>query len=233
MPGPNGARHVRVRPPGRLADLLVGVPERLEPQRTDLLWLQPVQRVGRPRDAIGRHHPLHGRRRRRPRLERVEVELGGPDDPPPRAVDRQRLVLDHGLGPGYEAPQTPSARSTGGVPTRRRPRPAGRGRVTSTRYRSRNRRCCENSGLVRARRHAGATAERHRPLAPLKYARVRGSLVAGELVKAIHPSLLPGANRSDGLAVPTPSPVAWPARAFGQPCSTGRGARRRGWREEA
>ena len=37
-------------------------------------------------------------------------------------------------------------------PTRRRPRPAGRGRLTSTRYRSRNRRCCKNSGLVRPSR---------------------------------------------------------------------------------
>jgi hypothetical protein len=38
-------------------------------------------------------------RRRRPRLERVEVGLDGADDPPARAVDRQRLVLDHRVQP--------------------------------------------------------------------------------------------------------------------------------------
>src|SRR3954447_2297801 len=37
-------------------------------------------------------------------------------------------------------------------PTRRRPRPAGRGRLTSSRYQTRNHRCRENLGLVRPRR---------------------------------------------------------------------------------
>jgi hypothetical protein len=44
-------------------------------------------------------------------------------------------------------------RSPENEPTRRRPRPAGRGRLTTSRYRSRNaKECCENSGLVRPSR---------------------------------------------------------------------------------
>jgi hypothetical protein len=93
---------LRVGPSGDLADLLVGVPQRPEPQRADLLRLEPVQRLGRSGHAVGREDAVLGRGRRA-RLERVEVHVGGADHPPPRAVERERLVLDHGVQPARRA----------------------------------------------------------------------------------------------------------------------------------
>jgi hypothetical protein len=70
----------------------------LEPQRTNLLRLEPLERLGRPRDHVEAQQPLLGRRQVTC-LAPVEIDVVGTHDLQARRAHRHRLVLDHRVEP--------------------------------------------------------------------------------------------------------------------------------------
>jgi hypothetical protein len=94
----DAAIDLRVRPAGLLADLGVGEALGLEPQRAQLLGLEPLQRLGRAPQPVEAHGALLGRGQVA-RLLAVEIGLLGADELLALGADRHRLVLADGVDP--------------------------------------------------------------------------------------------------------------------------------------